>query len=126
VVIGYSIGTGPAAYLASKNKPSALILQAPYYNLLELADSRVPLVPDFLKKYRFETNIFLPKVTCPVYIFHGTDDRLISFSHGERLNKLMKGKSMLFPLSGVGHGGINTDARFLSELKIILDKAATK
>lgn len=126
VVVGYSIGTGPAAYLASKNHPSALVLQAPYYNLAELADSRVPLVPDFLKKYRFETNVFLPKVTCPVYIFHGTDDRLILFSHGERLNKLMKGRSVLFPLTGVGHGGINEDERFLSELKIILGKAATK
>jgi pimeloyl-ACP methyl ester carboxylesterase len=125
VIVGYSIGTGPAAYLASKYTPSALVLQAPYYNLVELADSRVPFVPDFLKKYRFETNLFLPKVKCPVYIFHGTDDRLISFSNGERLHKLMpEGQSELFPLEGVGHGGINQDYTFLSELKIILDKAA--
>lgn len=125
VVIGYSIGTGPSAYLASKFNPSALVLQAPYYNLVELADSRVPFVPDFLKKYRFETNLFLPKVKCPVYIFHGTDDRLIAFSHGERLHKLMKnGQSQLFPLEGVGHGGINQDDAFLSEFKVILDKAA--
>ena len=125
VIVGYSIGTGPSAYLASKYNPSALVLQAPYYNLIEIADSRVPFVPDFLKKYRFETNLFLPKVKCPVYIFHGTDDQLISFSNGERLHKLMPdGQSQLFPLEGVGHGGINQDYKFLSELKVILDKAA--
>src|SRR5690606_6034267 len=88
VLIGYSIGTGPATYLASKNNPSALVLQAPYYSLIELADSRVPFVPDFLKKYRFKTNVFLTKVKCPVYIFHGTEDRLILFNHGQRLSKI--------------------------------------
>jgi pimeloyl-ACP methyl ester carboxylesterase len=127
VIIGYSIGTGPSAYLASKYDPSALVLQAPYYNLVEIADSRIPFVPDFIKKYRFETNLFLPKVKCPVYIFHGTDDRLISFSNGERLYKLLpESQSKLFPLQGVGHGGINQDYTFLSELKVILDKAAEK
>ena len=127
VIVGYSIGTGPSSYLASKYNPSALVLQAPYFNLVELADSRVPFVPDFLKKYRFETNVFLPKVKCPVYIFHGADDRLISFDNGRRLHKLMpSGQSKLFALDGVGHGGINQDGRFLSELKIILDSAAAK
>jgi len=125
VIVGYSIGTGPAAYLASKFNPSALVLQAPYYNLVELADSRVPFVPDFLKKYRFETNLFLAKVKCPVYIFHGTDDRLISFDNGERLHELMPdGQSRLIALNGVGHGGINQDDTFLAELEKILDKAA--
>lgn len=126
VIVGYSIGTGPSAYLASKFRPSALVLQAPYYNLVELADSRVPFVPDFLKKYRFETNLYLPKVKCPVYIFHGTDDKLIAFHHGKRLSELLpKSQSKFFPLSGVGHGGINQDEQFLTELKIILEKAAS-
>lgn len=127
VIVGYSIGTGAATFLASKYQPSALILQAPYYNLVELADSRVPLVPDFLKKYRFETNLFLPKVKCPVYIFHGTDDRLITISNGQRLSKLLPADRVRFyPLDDVGHGGINQDAAFLSELKNILAQSPAK
>jgi uncharacterized protein len=127
VIVGYSIGTGPAAYLASHYNPAALVLQAPYFNLIELADSRVPFVPDFLKKYRFETNLYLPKAKCPVYIFHGTDDQLISFANGDRLHKLLPaGQARLYALQGVGHGGINQDYTFLSELKVILDTAAEK
>jgi pimeloyl-ACP methyl ester carboxylesterase len=124
VIIGYSIGTGPAAYLASKNHPSVLILQAPYYNLTELADARAPLVPDFLKKYHFETNVFLPKVQCPVYLFHGNADHVISYDNSVRLNELMKGKAQFFTLEGADHSGMNDDERYLSELKIILDKAS--
>ncbi|RZK04120.1 MAG: alpha/beta fold hydrolase, partial [Flavobacterium sp.] len=52
IIIGYSIGTGPATYLASTNNPKALILQAPYYNFSEIADIRFPFLPEFVLKYK--------------------------------------------------------------------------
>ncbi|WP_244248435.1 alpha/beta hydrolase [Flavobacterium foetidum] len=70
IITGYSIGSGFAAKLASENNPKALILQAPYYNFLELSSSRVPFFPDFMKKFSLETNLNLPKVKSPIYIFH--------------------------------------------------------
>ena len=77
VIAGYSIGTGPATYLAAHNKPKALILQAPYSSLTKLIDEKVPLVPDFVKRYAFKTEDIIGRVKAPVYLFHGLDDTLI-------------------------------------------------
>lgn len=121
IIAGYSIGSGFAAKLAVENKPKALMLQAPYYNFLELSSSRVPLFPDFMKKFSLETNVYLPKVKAPIYIFHGTDDQLIPFNNSVRLKELLKSKINLYPLQNQGHIGVNENEDFQNQLKIILE-----
>ncbi len=120
VIIGYSIGTGLATYLSSIKNPNKLILQAPYYNFLEYSSSRAPYFPDFLKKFHFETNIYMTKVKSQIYIFHGNQDQLISIKNSERLQKLFKPKDKLFILENQNHIGINENIEFQSKLKEIL------
>jgi uncharacterized protein len=119
-VIGYSIGTGPATFLASNNSPKRLILQAPYYSFIELSNSRVPFIPDFLKKYKFETNIFITKVKVPIFIFHGNKDQIINYNNSQRLSKLLKKEDHFYILNGQDHIGINENQEYLEELKNIL------
>lgn len=126
VVIGYSIGTGPAAYLASQDHPDALILQAPYYSLSELADAQVPLVPDFVKKYHFETYKRLPQVKCPVYLFHGDADQLIALENSVRLSKLLPKNGRFITLKGQPHQGVNENPDYLAELAHILNQLNAK
>jgi len=120
IIVGYSIGTGGAAYLASKNKPKALILQAPYYNFSELSDTRVPFIPEFIKKYKFETNTFITKIKCPIYIFHGDKDQVIVYENSVRLAKLLKKGDHFFTLKNQDHLNMNNNGVYLSELKNIL------
>ena len=121
-IIGYSIGTGAAAYLASKENPKMLILQAPYYNFLEFSSTRAPFIPDFLKKFTFPTNEYIAGVKVPVYIFHGSEDRLIGYENSEQLQKLLKPTDILFELKNQGHVGINDNPDFQEKLKNILSE----
>ncbi len=120
IIIGYSIGTGPATYLASKANPKMLILQAPYYNFLEFSSTRAPFIPNFLKKFTFETNKYIVKVKAPIFLFHGNEDRLIPFQNSVRLQKLLKTTDSLFILQDQGHGGINDNSDFQEKVKNIL------
>jgi uncharacterized protein len=120
IITGYSIGTGPAAYLAAANNPKALILQAPYYNFLEFSSGRVPFIPDFLKKFKFETNVFITKIKAPIYIFHGKEDQLIGYENSVRLSKLLKPTDHFYSLENQDHIGINENEVFMKELEVIL------
>lgn len=112
IITGYSIGSGLATILASENHPKALILQSPYYSFTELSSSRVRFFPDFMKKFHLETFKYLPQVKAPIYIFHGTDDQLISCSNSVRLNKLLDFKGHFYALKDQGHIGMNENNDF--------------
>jgi pimeloyl-ACP methyl ester carboxylesterase len=120
IIIGYSIGTGAATYLASTENPKMLILQSPYYNFLEFSSARAPFIPDFLKKFTFPTNQYITKVKAPIYIFHGDEDHLISLDNSLRLQKLLKPKDRLFTLKSEGHAGMNDNSDFQEKLSEIL------
>ena len=117
IIAGYSIGTGPATILAAANHPKALVLQAPYYSLTKIIDSRVPFMPHFLQKFRFETYKYLKKVKSPVYIFHGTDDSIIPFDHSGQLKKYLKLGDVLTVLPGQEHNGINENTEYKAGLR---------
>ena len=69
-IFGYSVGTGPAAMLASVSKPKQLVLIAPYYNMMDMALERYKVFPEFLLRYKFETNKFVKETNVPITIFH--------------------------------------------------------
>ena len=119
-IIGYSIGTGLATYLASIKNPNTLILQAPYYNFLEYSTLRAPYFPDFLKKFQFETDKYITKVKSQIYIFHGNQDQLISIENSVRLQKLLKINDALFILENQNHIGINENLDFQEKLQEII------
>jgi len=120
VIIGYSIGTGPASMLASKNSPDKLILQAPYFSLIDMMHRDFPFVPNFLLKYKFETFAFIQKMKAPVTIFHGTADRVIYYGSSVKLSKYFKASDRLITLNGQGHNGLNEDPQYRLELKKLL------
>lgn len=90
VVMGVSLGTGPAAYLASRIQPRALILVAPYTSIPDIVRDRgwlgmlAPLVWT-----RFPIRDYLAEIrnTC-IIALHGEQDTVIRFHHTKRLEQL--------------------------------------
>ncbi len=86
LICGRSIGTGIATQLASKVSSSCLILETPYYSVLELAVHYFPFLPhQQLSRFPLETNLYIKNVKIPIYAIHGTSDKVIPFSHAQKL-----------------------------------------
>jgi pimeloyl-ACP methyl ester carboxylesterase len=108
VIAGYSLGTGPATWLATRHQPKLLLLHAPYYSMADMAAHTVaiwPLLPSWLLRYPLSTNELITHVKAPIMLVHGTRDQLIPYASSVRLRALQPGASLL-AVPGAGHNGL--------------------
>lgn len=122
IVLGYSVGTGLAAKVASTNHPRLLILQAPYYSLTDMMRNTYPIIPTFILKYKFETNEYLKLSKMPVVLFHGDQDEVIHYNSSLKLQKEFKKQDTLITLHGQGHNGMTENPEYKLELQKILNR----
>jgi uncharacterized protein len=120
IVLGYSIGTGPATKLAATNNPKLLILQAPYFSLKDMVKHTFPFVPPFLLKYKLETHQYIPECKMPIVLFHGDEDEVIPYSQSHKLKALLKESDTLITLNGIGHNGMTYDKEYVRAMGRVL------
>jgi pimeloyl-ACP methyl ester carboxylesterase len=119
-VIGYSLGSGPAAMISSEMNPKRLVLIAPYFSLKDMTIRRYYVIPTFLLKYPFETNVHLQKVKAPTLIVHGDQDAILPFEGGKQLSELLKKTDLFVQLPGYGHDDMEMNADFRAALTSFL------
>ena len=122
VVLGYSLGTGAATWLASRHHPRLLILQAPYFNIRDMMQRRFPFVTTRILKYNFSTNEWLPACKMPVCIFHGDHDEVIYFGSSVKLQSLFKQEDTLITLKSQMHMGMIENPFYRTAMQELLVK----
>lgn len=121
-IYGRSLGTGAATFLASKNSPKQLILETPYYSIVDVAKSRFPIFPvDKLVKYRFPNYRFIKNVNCKITMFHGTNDEVVPYESAKKLFTVSPEKLTDFvTIEGGRHNNLSTFSEYHSNLDNIL------
>lgn len=118
VIVGYSVGTCTAAWLATEVKVGKLILQAPYFSIIEAAQREYPWLPTTpLLKFPFETNKYLAKVKCPVLLAHGDEDFVLPLEGSKRLSKLLNKESKFMILKGQNHDNFERNNLYTETVK---------
>jgi uncharacterized protein len=104
---GRSLGSGPATYVASEREAKALLLETPFVSAVSVAAERYGFLPvGLLMHDQYRVDSWLPAVTEPVFVAHGTADRTISVGNGERVYELAPVKAGLWIEEGADHADL--------------------
>jgi fermentation-respiration switch protein FrsA (DUF1100 family) len=86
VVYGESLGSGLAVALAAENHIGAVVLEAPYTTIPDLAQHHYWYVPaKWLVRDRYDSLTHIAEVSSPVMIVHGESDRVVPVKFGRLL-----------------------------------------
>jgi fermentation-respiration switch protein FrsA (DUF1100 family) len=114
VLYGRSLGSGPSCYLAERLsrdgvKIGGLILQSPIMSVFRVA---------FNFRFSLPGDMFcnvdrVSRVSCPVFVIHGTRDEVVPFWNGEGLFLAVpvKLRAKPFWVDGAGHNNLETLTR---------------
>ncbi len=101
VALGRSVGGGPAVDLAARKPLAGLIIESSFTTAFRVM-TRIPLVP--FDKF---TNLHkLKRVTCPVLVIHGKQDRVVPFSHARQLFAAAREPKQFFQVDEAGHNDL--------------------
>lgn len=86
VLYGESLGTGVAVQIATELRAAALVLEAPFSSIADVAQARLPLVP--VKPFildRFESRTKIRRIETPLLVVHGALDETVPARFGRKL-----------------------------------------
>ncbi len=119
--IGRSLGTALASRLATVFSPDGLVLISPYYSMPDLFRHKAAKVIPFKRlKFKLENHTYLPQVTCPAYIIHGTEDRLIPISLAQKLIPFLPSEEHFITVPEADHFNVHKKAMYLDWIQQLL------
>jgi pimeloyl-ACP methyl ester carboxylesterase len=120
-IYGWSLGTGPASYVAQGSQAKHLILETPYANWVDLFQIHLKVFPaKMLCRYHFSVKENLSHVFLPVTIFIGSDDEVIPMKHSLALKEVLKPIDTMLILNRGTHTNLDTYSHFRSRMNVIL------
>ncbi len=126
LIWGRSLGSGPATYVASRREARALLLETPFLSAVNVAAERYPILPvGLVMQDQFRNDLWIKDVSEPVLVAHGTADRTIDGSNGERLYALAPDPAELWIVPGADHSDL-WDAGIWSHAEAFFRKALTQ
>jgi len=103
VIFGESIGSAVSLDLALTHPAAALVLEAPFTSVRDMARSTglFPLAP--FVRTRYDNLAKVAGLHLPLLVLHGDHDEVVPFAQGRRLFAAAPDPKRFFAISGAGH-----------------------
>jgi len=128
VLLGRSMGSAVAAWLAVQKDPAGLVLESAFTSVPDRGQEIYPFLPvRLLARIRYDTLSRMKSVRCPVLVVHSRDDRLIPIGHGRKLFAAANEPRRFLELTGGHNDGFWTSgAVYTDGLREFLDSVLAK
>jgi hypothetical protein len=104
IIFGESLGAAVALQLALEVPARALVLEAPFTSVADMARSVLPFVPiGRLLRTRYDNLAKIGGLRMPLLILHGERDTTVPFAQGRRLFEAAPEPKRFFAIPGAGH-----------------------
>jgi len=113
-LMGRSLGSGVAVYLASKHEIERLFLLTPYDSIAKLAQTHYPYLPaQYLIKDRFDSIDYARNINIPVLIVAAELDRVVPVKHAEKLrDHFNRARVSYHMIAGARHNNVTSFPRY--------------
>ena len=123
-VIGRSLGSGVASYVASRRPVTRLALVTPFDSMVEVAQARYPWLPvRTLVKDRYESNRYLATFRGPVLMVRAGRDQVIGWARTQALIDALSRPPQVLELPEAGHNSVQEFPAYVQALENFLQRA---
>jgi pimeloyl-ACP methyl ester carboxylesterase len=124
-LIGRSLGSGVACYIASRREVAGAILVTPYDSMENVAKSHYPWLPvGLLLRHRFASLEYLRDIRCPLLVVYGGEDRVIDPARTENLIRHIRGEKEIVFLKTADHGTIEMHPAYWEAVLRFINRTA--
>lgn len=123
VAVGFSIGSGVAAHLASERPLAGLVLVSPFDSLEKLASGHYPWLPvRWLLRHNMETATALRSVSAPTAIIVAENDEIVPPSRTDGARLAVRDLILDKTITGARHNDLYDRREFRSALAVALER----
>ncbi len=104
LLFGESLGCAVTIELACENSARALLLEAPFTSIPDMARVLFPFLPvASLARTRYDNLAKISRLGMPLVVFHGERDETVPFAQGQRLFQAAPEPKRFLAIAGAGH-----------------------
>lgn len=106
ILFGRSLGGSIAAWLCSRKKARACIIESSFSSAPDMASSLYPFFPtSLLCRFNYNTAQYVKNIHSPLLVIHSPDDDIVPFNHGEKIFSEANEPKTFLEISGSHNSG---------------------
>jgi len=121
VLMGRSLGSGVAVYVAARRRVGGVILVTPFDSLIHVAQAHYPVFPvRLMLKHRFDSASLAADINTPALFLTAANDQVVPVRLANNLQRVWGGSVTALTVPGTDHNTIETEAAYWEAINAFL------